>query len=229
MHSDTSERLLQYLKTSAVNRTEIPYAEIYKFFVPNPGSGAVWDTFEEVCNRLAEPKDAIYGALLAKADTSLPGEGFFDIYKNVRRASYLEVTYGESLQANQLSLEQKKMITQMERERVHQHAVSTREKSIHIFDANDELAEILSEVRRRGIAGISGGRIETREKIRALRDFADSSGFDSLESSSTYNHPDTELAFPYDSTKYTRAYALKLVLVAYEKANDIPQGSQVIG
>lgn len=60
---------------------------------------------------------------MAKKETGLPSDGFYDIFKNVRRKEYLEVTGGKHLQANELNIEQMEIIAKVERERVHRHAV----------------------------------------------------------------------------------------------------------
>ena len=83
----------------------------------------MWRTFEAACEEIASADEAIYGALLAKKETNLPSTGFFDLFKTKRRESFLEITGNDLLEANQLSHDQMVKIAQIERERVHQHAI----------------------------------------------------------------------------------------------------------
>ena len=114
--------IIRLLVAKASRRSAIRYGAIYEFFENDIPQPVVWETFEEACRRIAPSEVAIYGCLLAKKDSGLPGDGFFDIFKNKRLNEYLKVTGGVRLASNTLSLEQMQQIAQLERERVHQHS-----------------------------------------------------------------------------------------------------------
>jgi hypothetical protein len=114
-----------YLTEKARRRSVVPYSRIYQLFPEGTSDTDVWNTFEEACKSICKPSEAIYGALMIKKDTGLPSTGFFDIFKNTRREMYLEITNGEHLQANQLSVQQMEAITKIELEKVHSHAINT--------------------------------------------------------------------------------------------------------
>lgn len=48
-----------------------------------------------------------------------------------------------------------------------------------------------------GIAGMSDGRAEVRNKLIEVAAHAEEAGHESVIACSTINHPDTELAYPY--------------------------------
>ncbi len=116
--------IIDLLIEKASRRSAIRYSAIYEFFKKDTLQTVVWETFEEACRRIAPSEIAIYGSLLAKKGSNLPGDGFFDVFKNKRLDEYLVVTGGVRIEANNLSEEQKKTITQIERERVHQHSLA---------------------------------------------------------------------------------------------------------
>lgn len=117
-------QITNLLVTKAARRSAIRYSAIYRFFDKDTPRDIVWETFEEACRRIAPTEEAIYGALMVKKGTGLPGDGFYDIFKNKRLTEYLEVTGGVRIESNELNIEQMKKITQIERERVHAHAAS---------------------------------------------------------------------------------------------------------
>ena len=115
--------LIKLLKEKARRRSAIRYSAIFNLFDSNTHIGDVWETFEEACRRIAPAEEAIYGALLAKKDTNLPSTGFYDIFKNMRHEEYLRITGGKRLEAYDLTLDQMEKIAQLERYKVHQHAM----------------------------------------------------------------------------------------------------------
>ena len=115
--------LIKLLENKARTRSAIRYSAIFDFFDSDTHRNDVWETFEEACRKIAPSEVAIYGALLAKKDTNLPSTGFYDIFKNTRHEEYMRITGGNRLEAHDLTLEQMEEIAQLERERVHQHAV----------------------------------------------------------------------------------------------------------
>ena len=67
---------------------------------------------------------------------------------------------------------------------------------VRIFQGYDNAHEILQEVIDSGIVGISGGRVEVRNKLKKVVSLAAEEGRNSVVAHSTINHPDTELAYP---------------------------------
>lgn len=86
---------------------------------------------------------------------------------------------------------------------------------VKVFDASDNARDILDEVLENGIAGISGGRVGTRRKLREVAGLAEEEGHESIRATSTINHPETELAFPYDDSQYELQEAKAMVERAY--------------
>jgi hypothetical protein len=65
-------------------------------------------------------KDAIYSAVMAKAKTGVPGDGFFDTFRIHRYDDYLR-TAG-NVQVNELTDEQRAKMVAIERPLVYAHA-----------------------------------------------------------------------------------------------------------
>lgn len=127
MNTDQSEieKIADFLRQKALRRSAVRYSAIYEFFPDGTSDTTVWNAFEDACRSLAEPKEAIYGALMAKKDNDLPSTGFFDIFRNARRDEYLKVTNGKNVEACELTKAQMQAIAGFERIRVHNHAVNT--------------------------------------------------------------------------------------------------------
>lgn len=116
------KQIREILITAARNGTTITYPQIYNVFEKDTPKNEVWDTFEEACRDICDSSIAIYGALLSSKDTRLPGNGFFDIYKNMRGAHYRAIA--GSIEANVLTDAQKKLFCDTERATVYQHVLS---------------------------------------------------------------------------------------------------------
>lgn len=87
---------------------------------------------------------------------------------------------------------------------------------VNIFKDHDEAREILDEVLTNGVAGISGGRIQVRNKLNEVAVLAEQESHESVMADSTIHHPETELAYPYDMNVYDRTEAKKVVERAYD-------------
>lgn len=90
---------------------------------------------------------------------------------------------------------------------------------VKVFKGHDDAREILDEVLTNGIAGISGGRIQVREKLNEVAGLAEQEGNESVMATSTSNHPNTELAYPYDESAYGHTEAKQAVERAYDSKN----------
>jgi len=94
--------------------------EFHNLFEDNIPMNDKYDTLEAASRALEYPKIAIYSAVLAKKDTGLPGGGFFDVFLNSKREKAIELIGEKSL--HQLTLEDKKLITEYERKVVYKNA-----------------------------------------------------------------------------------------------------------
>ncbi|WBA16381.1 hypothetical protein [Salinivibrio proteolyticus] len=122
------EQIKTVLRNAARMKRVVPYGAIYGIFDDYFESSRainhaiIWTTFESACGELASPKIAIYGSLLSKkSNGGLPGDGFFDLFKSIRRSEYNEITSGSRIESNQLSRAQMQEIVNIERQRVYDH------------------------------------------------------------------------------------------------------------
>jgi len=122
------EQIKTVLRNAARMKRVVSYGAIYSIFddyFESPGAinhAVIWTTFESACGELASPKVAIYGSLLSKkSNCGLPGDGFFDLFKSIRRSEYNEITSGGGIESNQLSQTQMQEIVNVERQRVYDH------------------------------------------------------------------------------------------------------------
>lgn len=86
-----------------------------------------------------------------------------------------------------------------------------------IFNCTDAADNILEEVVSAGIAGISGGRLSVRRRLAEVAELAIQNEHEQVIANSTVNHPETELAFLYDCSRYRPGEAQALVVQAYDK------------
>ena len=84
-----------------------------------------------------------------------------------------------------------------------------------IFDASAPIQLILDAVLLDGVAGIRGGRVVVRSKLHQVSELAKKLGHTSVMSHSTYDHPETELAYPYDEECFSHSEAKDAVLAAF--------------
>lgn len=90
---------------------------------------------------------------------------------------------------------------------------------VKIFRCYDAAQDVLDCALADGIVGVSGGRTSTRRLLRAVHDLAEAGGHEQIVALSTYNHPDTELAYIYDNERYDSDGAQTKVINAYDLAN----------
>lgn len=87
---------------------------------------------------------------------------------------------------------------------------------VRIFKCTDAAQDVLDCVLVEGITGISGGRVSARRLLSQVHDLAEAAGHEHVIAHSTYNHPDTELAYIYDNNFYDRNQAMAKVITAYD-------------
>jgi len=90
--------------------------------------------------------------------------------------------------------------------------------NIDIFQCTDSVEDMEQSLRVDGLIGISGGRVSVR---RALNDTVDrANGFSDEEVryvGLTFSHPDTELAYIWDTHNYSLKQAESIVQEKYER------------
>lgn len=92
-----------------------------------------------------------------------------------------------------------------------------------LFRCTDSIEDILNELIGYGLVGISGGRKEVRgfnglinEEIRRLK-------LKDIFCYSTYNHPLTELSYPFNINKFNSDEAKSLVIHTYDELNPMEE------
>lgn len=88
---------------------------------------------------------------------------------------------------------------------------------IKIFEDEESALEMLEHVLEQGIAGIAGGRMETRKRLANVRDLAERNGRHEIVALATVNHFWGELAFVFDQEVYRFDKAKQAVVEAYDK------------
>jgi len=87
---------------------------------------------------------------------------------------------------------------------------------VEIYNGVAEANEILQSLKDDGLVGISGGRVQVREKLREVANLIEEENIEEYHANSTINHPDTELGYAYDSERFTLNKAQTDVTQAYE-------------
>ncbi|ALJ72068.1 hypothetical protein [Burkholderia pseudomallei] len=106
--------------SAARKRGTVTFQQLFSAFPPETPPSNVYDTLEEACSELEPWNEVIYSAVMAKAKDGLPGDGFFDIFKTHRKMEFRRIA-GDA-ETLDLADEQRKQMTELERERVYVHA-----------------------------------------------------------------------------------------------------------
>ena len=86
---------------------------------------------------------------------------------------------------------------------------------IKIFKCSDRAEDVFEEAMMSGIVGVAGSRVHTRKLIDKVDDIANNQGVEEIYSISTYNHPEAELAYIFNTDLYSKDEAMKLVIKTY--------------
>ena len=116
---DTVFSVRGLLHTAATCRNTVSFPQLFGEFRKNVNPNDVYDTLEAASVELADWKVAIYSVLLAKANTRLPGDGFFDIFRLHRDEDYRRIAGNTHVHA--LSHKQRCEMVDIERPRVYAH------------------------------------------------------------------------------------------------------------
>lgn len=108
------------LHAAATGGNTVSFPQLFGEFRKNANPNDVYDTLEAACVELADWKVAIYSVLLAKANTQLPGDGFFDIFRLHRDEYYRRIAGNTHVHA--LSHEHRCEMVGIERSSVYAHA-----------------------------------------------------------------------------------------------------------
>lgn len=114
------------LRKAAKARSTVSYNQLYAIFGKTPSQLDVFDTLEAAGNLLADLEVAIYTSVLAKNATGLPGDGFYDAFRNLRYSEW-EAIAGEGMSiVPSLTIGQRRKMVDAERTRVYLHASAQR-------------------------------------------------------------------------------------------------------
>ncbi|UPZ07936.1 hypothetical protein M1Q10_12425 [Pseudomonas aeruginosa] len=86
---------------------------------------------------------------------------------------------------------------------------------IKIFRCTDTPQAVLNVALADGVVGIRGGRTTVRNLLDRVAQLAESEGHEDIVALSTYNHPYTELAYIYDSERFSNEAAKQEVVAAF--------------
>lgn len=112
------------LISAAISKKVVTYVEIYDVFKRNNCNKPLcWQIFEEVCRNICAGEVAIYGALMADNETNLPSDGFYQVFKNKHYEKFIDLVGGD-IHTLELTIEQKNIITQLERDKVYRHGMA---------------------------------------------------------------------------------------------------------
>jgi hypothetical protein len=106
--------------SAAKRRGTVTFKQLFGAFPRETPPSDVYDTLEKACSELGSWDEVIYSVVLAKAEDGLPGDGFFDIFKTHREIEFRRIA--DHAKTLDLTDEQRKQMTELERERVYAHA-----------------------------------------------------------------------------------------------------------
>lgn len=109
------------LQERAAKGEVIYYAELFALFPEDTLPVDMYTCLEVACLEICELDVANYSAIMAKRDDGLPGDGFFDMYRNQRPEKYAVIA-GDARTLD-LTSKQKREIASLERACVYENAV----------------------------------------------------------------------------------------------------------
>ncbi len=114
------------LKDAARDRRTLPYARLRALFGPLVPDRELYATLEAAGDTLANPRVAMYTALLATGMLGLPEAGFYVAYRGHRNVEFMSIAPGV-VDPGKLTVEQRYRIAEAERARVYRHSDVTVE------------------------------------------------------------------------------------------------------
>lgn len=108
------------IRSAAELRRPVSFRDLYVLFPEGTSSTDVYSTLDAACEDLAHWSEAIYSVVLAKKDTGLPGDGFFDMFLIHRSEEYRAIA--GSTATLKLTFQQREQMVALEKRRVYAHA-----------------------------------------------------------------------------------------------------------
>lgn len=121
--SEKVPEICALLTSSAKGRRTVSYGDVIRMFSDDVDKSDIYWTLEAACREVCPREIALYDSLMAKKETGLPGDGFFDVFRNMRSQEYNEISNGEQ-RITYLTFDQKKKMVMLERKRVYDNANS---------------------------------------------------------------------------------------------------------
>lgn len=115
------QRITNGLREAALNRGMVSFPSLYSWakLQENEPKHTAYAAMEEAAGILGDRSQVAYDSLMAKKENDLPGNGFFEAFKTNRAEEY-EKLFGHCHPLD-LSVEQKRHLVEIERERVYDH------------------------------------------------------------------------------------------------------------
>jgi hypothetical protein len=111
----------ELIRRAAELRRPVPFPDLYALFPKGTPPQNVYTTLEAACEELSPWSEAIYSVVLAKKDTGLPGDGFFNMFLLHRSEEYKAIAGDTS--TLDLTLDQREKMVALEKPRVYAHAM----------------------------------------------------------------------------------------------------------
>lgn len=119
--SEKVAEVRELLISAAKHKGTVSYPDVFRLFPDEVDKPDIFWTLEAACKEVCPRDIALYDSLMAKKETGMPGDGFFDVFRNMRRQEYSQISNGEE-RITYLTDEQKQEMVQLERKRVYDHA-----------------------------------------------------------------------------------------------------------
>jgi hypothetical protein len=121
VHTELSERIAHALQRAAMKRSRLSYQKFHLLCGADARLWQRYDALEAAISALGDLKTVDYGVLLA-LDSGLPGPDFFQRFCKHRHSEYVAIVGDPKFQRQSVS--RKRILVEMERERVYEHARS---------------------------------------------------------------------------------------------------------
>lgn len=89
--------------------------------------------------------------------------------------------------------------------------------NIDMYKCTDVIDNMKESLIKDGLIGVYGTRVSTRSKLSKVVDQLNDEGSENDYIYLAYNHPDTELGYAFNHTKYSLEEAKSIVLILYDK------------
>jgi hypothetical protein len=111
-------KIRRLLLGAAVGQRVVFYDQLFSL-APRVPKSELFTELEEASASIAGLSEVIYSALMARRDTGLPGDGFYDLVRIQRNALWRSITKGREPHVLELTLDEKRVMVHEERRRVY--------------------------------------------------------------------------------------------------------------